>query len=139
MSSDSLHPVARRRYYGTEGRVAHYAASRLGMTPGSVGQLVRSQGIHLKTAALIDAALAVGCDRTFALLYMPIEAAVLRRPRQAWSLDLMTAAQEADLKEDEAENAYRGEPSAENLRAWLSAMRTQHVAYLDLYRAGMAR
>lgn len=118
-----------------ESRAIQAAARVMGLRPGTVGQLVRTRGIHIQTAQLIDAALLMQDDALFLRLTHPLLAAMERRVVPSFNALLVNEVQQADLAEDQAEAHFLARPSPDTRRAWLARLRQQHVLAGDLIRS----
>lgn len=129
----TVRPDPTARHYRRPSRVAIAAAPRLGMRPGSVEQLVHGHDqIHVRLAAIIEAAAALGdaafIDRTLA----PIDAARARLAVPALTPELIHQAQSSDAAEEVAESCYLAAPSLPHLRTWLHAVERQRADSLLL-------
>jgi hypothetical protein len=137
----TLAPTRETRKYGTsrpvshESRAIHAAARRMGLQPSTVGQMVRSRGVHIQTATLIEAAILLRDDPLFQRLTAPLLAAIDARPIREFSPQLVHEVQAADLAEDISESAFLAQRSPETRHAWLLRLRQQHVLSGDLIRS----
>jgi hypothetical protein len=136
----TVQPNGARRKYGSvarvhESRAITYAARGMGLQPSTVGQMVRTRGIHLQVAHLIEVAILLRDDALFQRLTAPLIAAIGNRPVRAFTPELINEVQQADLAEDMAESIWTqlGTPEARN--AWLGRLRQQHTLAGDLIRA----
>ena len=128
-----------RRKYGREPRVTHYLAPRLGLSPGTVGQLMRgAHRVDLRYAAIADALLVLGdldrLDRWLA----PVRQVLDRVPVEPWSADLVKRTQLMDVAEDAAEADYHAAPTRENRRRFVDGVRKLRHACDVLIRSSEA-
>ncbi len=129
-----------RRHYGRragvrESAATQRAAAQLGVSALVLGQDVRTRGVHIRTAALIQAAAETGDDRLYAVLTTEILAAMEQRPRLPL-LQILDQAQMIDLREDMAEHGHLCNPhDVASVRAHLGLARQQFTSTLDLIRA----
>jgi hypothetical protein len=139
--SPTVQPKGARRKYGTAPRRSHesraitYAAQGMGLQPSTVGQMVRTRGIHLQVAKLIEVAILLQDDALFQRLTAPLLAAIGNRPVRPFSPELINEVQQADLAEDMAESLFLRLGTPESRQAWLGRLRQQHVLAGDLIRA----
>lgn len=97
--------------------------------------MVRTRGVHVQVAMLIEAAVLMKDDVLFQRLTAPILAAIADRPIRPFSPQLVNEVQQADLAEDCAEAVFLAKQTPEARGAWLARLRQQHVLAGDLIRS----
>ena len=130
--SATLRPARVRRDSAHEGRVVRAAASDLGLTVATTGQLVRQMGIHRRVAILIRHAVQQGDLALAERLFAPIEAARMAFAPEPVTAELIASEERADALEGIAEVSYLANPTRENRRTWISALRMQRARSLEL-------
>lgn len=101
-------------HYRRPSRVALYVAPGLGLRPGAVEQLMRGRdAVHIRTAALLDGALALSDHALAARILAPIRAVELGHPRTETPRDLLALDCQVDAGEDCARLAYLTHPTTE--------------------------
>lgn len=115
-----------------EGRVVRAAARDLGLRASTLGQYIRTRGIHRQVATIIRRAIEHGDHTLASRLFAPIAHAYAARQLAPFGPALIRAQQAADLAEDLAEAQWNADPSDDNLRTWLEKLRIQRGAADDL-------
>ncbi len=123
-------------HYRPPSRVAVYVAARVGLRPGAVEQLIRGRdAVHLRTAALLDGALALADFPLAARILAPIRSVeaghgLTEQPRDLLALDC-----QVDAGEDCARLAYLANPTPENRNALARRCRERAGVLLRLLAA----
>lgn len=123
-------------HYRAPSRIAVSAARALGMRPGSVEQLVHGHyQIHVRLAAIIEAAAALGDTGFIERVLAPIDAARAALPTPALTAQLIQQQQQSDAVEEIAESRFLSDPTAAHRREWLHALERQRADSLLLVLA----
>lgn len=137
MKRASLPTATNGRHYTPHDRVAAYVAPRLGMTPGSVEQLIRGRAaVNDRAAEIIKAFRALGDNERLERFVRPIFDAYEQREAPPLCSATWMLAQEADASEDVAELRYQLEPTDQNLERLIQA-KDREIARAVALRAAL--
>ena len=129
-------PRGARWLSGHSDPVARLVAPRLGMRPVSVEQLISGRAnVFVRCAAIIDGFVALGDDLRLCKAMAPIDAALAKCLRPAFTPQLVRDESEADGAEDVAENLLFVAPSREAALLFLRRSQAARAAALRLERA----
>lgn len=126
-------------HYRRPSRVAVYTAERCGVAPGTVEQWVRGRdAVHLRTAALLDGALALADYPLAARILAPIRAVEAGHPLTETPRELLALDCQVDAGEDCARLAYLTTPTPET-RNTLSRVLRERAGVLCRILAALER
>jgi hypothetical protein len=132
--------LSKRPRWGQSGKsdpCAVYVAPRLGMRPASVEQLMRQ--VNHRCAAIVDGFIALGDDVRLVHFLAPIDAALAKAQRPAFTPELVRDEAEADGAEDVAENLLFVAPSRDAALLFIRRSQAARAAALRLERAIAAK
>ena len=113
-------------HYRTPSRLALYVAPRLGLRAGTVEQLIRGRNaVHMRTAMLYEAAIAVGDHALAAMIVAPLDAIRAGGQSTETPRELLEDDTKADAGEDSARVAYLLNPNADTRNELLRCCRNR--------------